>query len=412
MRAEAIGGRVINIINGAVNIMVLTIVLLLITFSGYALWDSNQIHQTADKSHYTIYKPTIMDEGKTFKELQALNAEVFAWLTVYGTNIDYPVTQGQDNMKYVNTNAEGLYSLSGSIFLDADDNKDFSGFINILYGHHMAKQTMFGEIGYFADRGMFDSHLFGNLYFNGKDHGIEFFAFIHADAYDSTIFAANIKNTQRRAYLDNLLKKTLFQRDIKVTTDDRIVLLSTCSAASTNGRDILVGRITNDIYTNFFASNDTGNDRNALAAGGLPAPQARDTGWPKGIIVCLVLMPLSLSIYRIIYHKKRSRRKRARSRNTSQRKMNNYEKKITARRRDSYGGPVLDLSDRQPACHDSVCGGSGGSHFNGEAGVYQNRVSRTAQRDFYLQTDSGSGVQPHAGGQQNERLYLYRYGNG
>ena len=119
MKAEAIARKMIKGANGVVDTIVLIIVILLVAFAGYALWDSNQIYQAADKSNYAIYKPTIEDEGKSFKELQAVNAEVFAWLTVYGTNIDYPVTQGTDNMKYVSTNAEGLYSLSGAIFLDS-----------------------------------------------------------------------------------------------------------------------------------------------------------------------------------------------------------------------------------------------------------------------------------------------------
>jgi len=132
--------------------------------------------------------------------LQAINPEVFSWLTVYGTNIDYPVAQGQDNMKYVNTNAEGKYSLSGSIFLDYNNSKDFSDFNSILYGHHMQKKTMFGEIGSFSNQYFFDSHRYGNLYYGGKDHGIEFFAFIHTSAYDDTVFTPNVTDKNRQAY--------------------------------------------------------------------------------------------------------------------------------------------------------------------------------------------------------------------
>ncbi|MCG4817374.1 class B sortase, partial [Collinsella aerofaciens] len=75
--------------------------------------------------------------GLSFEQLKELNPEVFGWLTVYGTNIDYPVTQGKDNWKYVNTNALGEYSLSGAIFLDYTNRKDFQDFNSILYGHHM-----------------------------------------------------------------------------------------------------------------------------------------------------------------------------------------------------------------------------------------------------------------------------------
>jgi sortase B len=248
MTAEVIGRKAIKATGSITNYIVLIVIAALIAFAGYALWDSNQLHRAADKSNYSVYKPTAENQGKSFKELQALNAEVFAWLCVYGTNIDYPVTQGNSNMKYVNTSAEGLYSLSGAIFLDSSNSNDFSDFNSIIYGHHMARKVMFGEIGAFSNRDMFDSHRYGSLYFNGKDHGLEFFAFIHTDSYDSSIYSPNVGAEHRQAYLNNLLAKAMYTRDISVTVEDHIVLLSTCSSNSTNGRDILVGRITDSVY--------------------------------------------------------------------------------------------------------------------------------------------------------------------
>jgi sortase B len=237
--------KIINGVNHVVDLMVLTAIMLLIVFAGYALWDANQILHAADKTNYSIYKPEAGGTGKTFKELQAINPEVISWLTVYGTSIDYPVAQGTNNLKYVNTNAEGMYALSGAIFLDSANSKDFSDFNSILYGHHMEKHMMFGEIGDFTDKNMFDTHQYGNLYFDEKDHGIEFFAFVHTSAYDFSVFKPNVKGEgERQAYLDNLLEKAMHTRDIGITANDRLILLSTCSSGSTNGRDLLVGRIT------------------------------------------------------------------------------------------------------------------------------------------------------------------------
>lgn len=256
MKINTIGTVVIRALNNIVNLVVLTIIILLLAFAGYALWDSNQIYQAADKSLYTIYKPTAANQGKSFKELQALNAEVFAWLSVYGTNIDYPLTQGQDNMKYVNTNAEGLYSLSGSIFLDYRNNKDFTDFNSIIYGHNMDKKAMFGEIDSFSDRRIFDTHQYGNLYFDGTDHSIEFFAFVHTDAYNSEILTPNVREEERQRYLDNLLAAATHKRAVNISTDDHIVLLVSCSSRSTNGRNILVGKVTDEINRVLSAQTD------------------------------------------------------------------------------------------------------------------------------------------------------------
>ena len=248
MNAKVFGKKAIGAISSIINLIVLTSVVSLIAIAGYALWDSSQLYEAADKSHYEIYRPTAESENRSFKELQALNEDVFGWLTVYGTNIDYPLVQGEDNMTYVNTSAEGKYSLSGAIFLDSANSLDFSDFNHIIYGHHMAKKTMFGEIGDFADKEKFDTHKYGYLFFGEKDHGLEFFAFVHADAYDFTIFNANVDDEFRGEYLENLLSKAIHTRDIGISTSDRIVLLSTCSSDSTNGRDILVARLTDTAF--------------------------------------------------------------------------------------------------------------------------------------------------------------------
>lgn len=258
--AKRLGKHAVGIANSIVNFLVIVIVLLLVAFSGYALWDSNQLHNAASSSTYEIFKPTVEGESESFEELCAINPEVFSWLTVYGTSIDYPVTQGEDNLKYVNTDAKGEYAVSGAIYLDYENSRDFTDFNSIMYGHHMEKNAMFGNIGLFSDREFFDARQYGNLYVDGKNYGIEFFLFMHVDAYDYSVYAPGIAGEEMcQAYLDNLQEKAKFTRDIDVTTEDRLVLLSTCSSASTNGRDVLVGRLTDEVYDDTFIANETDN---------------------------------------------------------------------------------------------------------------------------------------------------------
>ena len=302
MEADAISRKLIQVINHTVNMTALTIIILFIAYAGYALWDSHQIYQAADKSHYEKYKPTAENEGISFKELQSINAEVIAWLSVYGTNINYPVTQGQNNMKYVDTNAEGQYSLSGSIFLDCSNSMDFNDFNNILYGHHMANKVMFGEIGEFSEEKMFDSHKYGILYFDEKDHGIEFFAYIHTSAYNNAVFTANVKEDERQTYLDGLLTNAIYKRDIGVTTEDHIILLSTCSSSSTNGRDILIGRITSEIYEDPFLNTKKNDGENQGADS--------QSGLVKEIyLMDFILAVLSIALISVIYYSRKIKRR-------------------------------------------------------------------------------------------------------
>lgn len=301
--AEKIGRMAIRAADGMVNFFVLLLILLLVAFSGYALWDSTQLYNAADAAHYEVYKPSARDEGKSFGELRALNPEVFAWLTVYGTHIDYPVTQGEDNMKYVNTNAQGEYSLSGSIFIDSDNRRDFSDFNTIFYGHHMEKQAMFGEIGLFAGKDYFDARQYGNLYYDGGDHGLEFFAFLHVDAYDTSVFAAGVSGQKaRQGYLDNLLRQAIYTRDIGVTAEDRIVLLTTCSSESTNGRDILAAKMMDRVYDNPFGPEET-DSTGALAA--IDRQINRLAGLPLWVWVLAIGILLLMGMVMVCLYKKR-----------------------------------------------------------------------------------------------------------
>jgi len=287
----------IRYIGNIIDFMVLTIIILLLLFSGYALWDSSQIYHAADKSHYEVYKPTIENQGTTFEELRIINDEVFAWLTVYGTNIDYPVTQGPDNMKYVNTNAMGEYSLSGAIFLDMANSKDFTDFNSILYGHNMMNKTMFGEIGSFISKAKFEKNKYGNLYFDGKDHGIEFFAFIQTDAYNGAVLTPNIGENAKEEYLNNLLATALHKRDIGVTTNDRLVLLNTCSSGITNGRSILVGRITDTLFTEY---------EEVIVKELVPAETHNCYMFPVGLWLLLISIPLILMLLLYCMYRKRN----------------------------------------------------------------------------------------------------------
>ena len=251
--------------NGTVNLAVLILLLLLLVYGSYSLWDSNQVFQAADANQYAMYKPSV-EETESFEELQAINDEVIAWLTIYGTNVDYPVAQADNNSKYVNTDIKGKYSLSGALFLDYQNAPDFSDFNSIIYGHHMDKQVMFGGIEYFGDKTYFDDRRYGSLFHGGREHGLEFFAFMHVDAYDFTVYNVTVTDDGRQAFIDNLYEKATNTRDIGVTIDDNILLLSTCTSDSTNGRHILAARILDETFTNTFP---TGGDEGGLGIGGI-----------------------------------------------------------------------------------------------------------------------------------------------
>ncbi|MGL6200573.1 MAG: class B sortase [Lachnospiraceae bacterium] len=250
------GIKGIRLLDSIINLMVLLLFITVIAFGGYTFWDYQQLYQEAEAEHYVQYKPVAGDD-LSLAELQMLNPDVFGWLTVYGTNIDYPLVQGEDNVTYVNTSVTGESLLSGSIFLDYRNQRDFSDFNSIIYGHHMDRQAMFGDIGAFTEKEYFEARQYGNLYVSGHNYGIEFFAFLQVDAYDSQTFTPAIEgDADQLAYLESLLEKAMYTRPIEVEPEDHLVLLSTCSSDATNGRHILVGKLGTTVFEDPF-KNDT-----------------------------------------------------------------------------------------------------------------------------------------------------------
>ena len=240
--------KVVRFIDRTTDIILEIILIAALLVGVYSLWDSKQVYETADASNYSAYRPSA-DDALSFEELRQINPEVFAWLTVNDTPIDYPVAQTNNNEKYINTSAEGEFTSSGCIFLDYRNSPHFDDFNSIIYGHHMEQKMMFGSLSDFADSAYFDAHPYGNLYFDGENHGLEFFALVLTDAYDDDLLSPCAEGEgQRQKYLDHLLEKASLKRDISVSDKDQIVLLSTCTDEITNGRYVLAGKLSSRLH--------------------------------------------------------------------------------------------------------------------------------------------------------------------
>lgn len=253
MTIETFGIKAVKFVDRVTDLIAEILFIAALVVAGYALWDSNQVYNEASSANYRAYRPNFFAENPEeeaeegtigFGELVRMNPDVFGWITVNDTPIDYPVVQGSNNTRYVNYNAEGKYSLSGAIFLDYRNSRDFSDFNNILYGHHMEKKMMFGSLTDFKDKAYFDAHPYGNLYTHGVNHGIVFYALVLTEAYDKTVFSPGIGDeAKKQSYIDYVREHaTLLREDIPVSVDDHLIILSTCTSEITNGRYLLVGK--------------------------------------------------------------------------------------------------------------------------------------------------------------------------
>ena len=238
VRAARLGDRMITILAAILMI-------LLMSYGGFSLWYTYMTMQEGFLNNDLMsLKPVVSEDGSlSFEELLALNKDTRALITLDGTNIDYPMVQGKDDMEYVNKDVEGNFSLSGSIFMSYHNAPDFSDPYILTYGHHMDNGGMYGDGMEFIETSYFEEHKTGTLYLPGKARQLEIFACIEGDAYDPYIYNVMDKQGNMQEFLDYIKNNAQQYRDIGMKDTDQVISLSTCVSASTNGRMIVFARI-------------------------------------------------------------------------------------------------------------------------------------------------------------------------
>lgn len=241
--------------NGLVSTLSGLLAVLLILYSGYVLYDSFAAEYRAYFSPQDLlkYKPAVIgdDPEAGAAELEEINPDYRAWLTVYDTNIDYPVVQGPDDLYYASHDIYGNTALTGAIYMAAVNSKDFSDSYNLIYGHHMDSGAMFGGLDRFRDSEYFQAHQTGIVVAENGIWDLTLFAVADTDAYEDRIYKVGNRAADVIAFLTGSRS-----RDVGVGTTvriydaeaakgaEKIVALSTCADASTNGRLVVFGKPT------------------------------------------------------------------------------------------------------------------------------------------------------------------------
>ena len=80
-----------------------------------------------------------------FKTLYEKNPDVYAWIKVKGTKIDYPImfSDSDDIDYYLTHNIKGELDKHGSVYIRGNAHNDLSLGFTIIYGHNMLDGSMF-----------------------------------------------------------------------------------------------------------------------------------------------------------------------------------------------------------------------------------------------------------------------------
>ena len=179
-----------------------------------------------------------------FTPLKEINAEIVAWLSADGTNIDYPVLHTDNNSYYLNHLYTEEVNSSGSLFVDYRNTGLFTDRNTVIYGHNMKNNTMFNALESYKKQGFYDEHPTMQLYTPDGDYLIELicgtvedgnYEFVKLDFTDEDVFTE---------YVESHRSRSTFQSKVELQPGDRIISLCTCSYEWSNARYMVIGRLT------------------------------------------------------------------------------------------------------------------------------------------------------------------------
>ncbi len=186
-----------------------------------------------------------------FTELWKINTDIYAWISIPNTNINYPVLQTDgDDAFYLEHNYKKEYEFAGSIYTEKLNRKDFSDPNTVLYGHNMLNGTMFRHLHNFRDPDFFAANPYIYIYLPDRTLTYEIFsAYEYDDRHILYSFDFNDKQVfaEYLDYATNPTNSMMYNtRDISVTADDKIITLSTCLGNIDTSRYLVQGVLISD----------------------------------------------------------------------------------------------------------------------------------------------------------------------
>lgn len=176
-----------------------------------------------------------------FETLQSQNPDIYAWIQIPGTAVDYPIVQSpDDNSYYLNHTVSREQKAEGAIFTENYNTKTFQDPNTVIYGHDMKNGSMFQSIHNYMDRSFFDTNRDIIVYLPDKILHYKIFA---AYLYDNRHLLLSFdfwNKEQYEGYLHEIFSmrnmNAFIDTEMEVTTEDNIITLSTCYAGISSQR--------------------------------------------------------------------------------------------------------------------------------------------------------------------------------
>ena len=167
-----------------------------------------------------------------------INSDTVAWIKVNGTNINYPVVQHKDNSYYLNHNFYNYKTDVGAVFADYRDEFDPFNNNTIIYAHNLVNRTMFGQVPLMLKKKWRSNPNNYYIKLSTRKTNSIWQIFSTYKISPTTDYLQSKFNSIEiyKNFLNTIKNRSSYNFNTELTTDDKIITLSTCD-------DIGTGRV-------------------------------------------------------------------------------------------------------------------------------------------------------------------------
>jgi sortase B len=177
-----------------------------------------------------------------FGGLIQVNPDFVGWLNIPETKINFPVVKGTDNSYYLTHNFEKKRNANGAIFMDYRSEGKGNDLHTVIFGHNRKNGKMFQDLTLYKNRDYLNRnrYIYLDTYY-GKI-AYEIFSVYITDTKFYFIRNSFSSNAHYQMFLDQITQKSMFDLGIRVTEEDRILTLSTCTYEFKDARFVIHAR--------------------------------------------------------------------------------------------------------------------------------------------------------------------------
>lgn len=186
-----------------------------------------------------------------FNKLLSINEDTKGWIKYNNDKINYPIVQSNDNSYYLKKSFNGKTNQSGTIFMDYR-NKSFSDKNVVIFGHAMTDGSMFGSL-----KDVFKKDFFNNkennyikiIDTNNQKFTYQIFSYYIIEKEEYYITTSFNNDSSFNKFINTISKRSYKNFKIKVTKNDNILTLSTCSGTgNTTKRKVVHAKLIENNY--------------------------------------------------------------------------------------------------------------------------------------------------------------------